>query len=161
MPTLADTAYPRLRVSPDEAELLNAFTPTPDELAFAVKRTRQPGPRLALLVMLKTFQRLGYFVQPDDVPPAITTHVAAAAGLGHAVGEFDAYDAASSYRSRLMTLVRDYVGVAAYGPLARKAATVAAIEASRGRGNPADIASMLRSRSWRESASNCQHSAHS
>ena len=37
--------------------------------------------------MLKTFQRLGYFVQPDDVPPATTTHVAAAAGLGHAVGE--------------------------------------------------------------------------
>ena len=42
MPTLADTAYPRLRVSPDEAELSGAFTPTPDELAFAVKRTRQP-----------------------------------------------------------------------------------------------------------------------
>jgi hypothetical protein len=37
MPTLADTAYPRLRVSPDEAELSGAFTPTPDELAFAVK----------------------------------------------------------------------------------------------------------------------------
>ena len=38
-----------------------------------------------------------------------------------------------------MTLVRDYVGVAAYGPLARKAATVAAIEASRGRDDTADI----------------------
>ncbi len=37
------------------------------ELAFAVKRTRQPGPRLALLVMLKTFQRLGHFAQPDAV----------------------------------------------------------------------------------------------
>ncbi len=139
MPTLADTAYPRLRVSPDEAELSGAFTPTPDELAFAVKRTRQPGPRLALLVMLKTFQRLGHFVQPDDVPPIIVAHIAAATGLGDAVAEFDAYGTASSYRSRLMTLVRDYVGVAAYGPPARKAATVAAIEVSRGRDDLADI----------------------
>lgn len=139
MPTLADTAYPRLRMSPDEAELSDAFTPTPDELAFAAKRTRQPGPRLALLVMLKTFQRVGHFVQPDDVPPVIVAHIAATAGLDHAVAEFDAYDAASSYRSRLMTLVRDYVGVAAYGPPARKAATVAAIEASRGRDDLADI----------------------
>ena len=86
MPTLADTAYPRLRVSPDGAELSDAFTPTPDELAFAVKRTRQPGPRLALLVMLKTFQRLGYFARPDDVPPTIITHIAATTALGHAVG---------------------------------------------------------------------------
>src|SRR5208283_4168650 len=81
MPTLADTAYPRLRVSPDGAELSDAFTPTPDELAFAVKRTRQPGPRLALLVMLKTFQRLGHFAQPDDVPPIIVAHIAAASAL--------------------------------------------------------------------------------
>lgn len=139
MPTLADTAYPRLRASPDEAELTDAFTPAPDELAFAIKRTRQPWPRLALLVMLKTFQRLGHFVQLDDVPPTIVAHVAAAAGLDKAVTEFDAYDAASSYRSRLMALVRDYVGVAAYGPPARRAATVAAIEASRGRDDLADI----------------------
>ncbi len=139
MPTLADTAYPRLRVSPDGAELSDAFTPTPDELAFAVKRTRQPGPRLALLVMLKTFQQLGHFAQPDDVPPIIVAHIAAATALGDAVAEFDAYGTASSYRSRLMTLVRDYVGVAAYGPPARKAATVAAIEVSRGRDDLADI----------------------
>ncbi len=139
MPTLADTAYPRLRVSPDGAELSDAFTPTPDELAFAVKRTRQPGPRLALLVMLKTFQQLGHFAQPDDVPPIIVAHIAAATALGDAVAEFDAYGTASSYRSRLMTLVRDYVGVAAYGLPARKAATVAAIEVSRGRDDLADI----------------------
>ena len=139
MPTLADTAYPRLRVSPDGAELSDAFTPTPAELAFAVKRTRQPGPRLALLVMLKTFQRLGHFAQPDDVPPIIVAHIAAATALGDAVAEFDAYGTASSYRSRLMTLVRDYVGVAAYGLPARKAATVAAIEVSRGRDDLADI----------------------
>ena len=139
MPTLADTAYPRLRTSPGDAELAGAFTPTAAELVFAAKRTRQPGPRLALLVMLKTFQRLGYFVQPGEVPSAIAAHIAAAAGLTSALGELGAYDAASSYRSRLMGLVREHVGVAAYGPPARKVATQAAIEASRGRDDLADI----------------------
>jgi TnpA family transposase len=139
MPTLADTAYPRLRASPGDAELAEAYTPSGAELAFAARRTRQPGPRLALLVMLKPFQRLGYFVQPDEVPPAIAAHVAAAAGLSHVLGELGAYGATSSYRSRLMALVRDHVGVAPYGQPARKAATRAAIEASRGRDDLADI----------------------
>jgi len=141
VPTLADTAYPRLRVSPDDIELANAFTPSPEEVAFAVKRTRQPGPRLTLLVMLKTFQRVGYFVQPGNVPPPILAHVATAAGLAHATAEFSTYDATSSYRTRLMALVRDYVGVAAYGLAARKAATIAAIDAARGRDDLADIVS--------------------
>ena len=141
MPTLADTAYPRLRTSPDDAELAGAFTPSAAELVFAAKRTRQPGPRLALLVMLKTFQRLGYFVQPGEVPPVTVAHIAAAAGLTTALGELSAYDVATSYRSRLMGLVREHVGVAAYGPPARKAATQAAIEASRGRDDLADVVS--------------------
>jgi hypothetical protein len=58
MPVIADTAYPRLPVEPGPAEL-EAFTPEMAEIAFARERTRQPGPRLAFLVLLKTFQHLG------------------------------------------------------------------------------------------------------
>ena len=61
MPVIADTAYPRLPAEPTPAEL-ETFTPEPPELAFARQRTRQPGPRLALLVLLKTFQHLGRIV---------------------------------------------------------------------------------------------------
>ena len=60
MPVIADTAYPRLPAEPGPAEL-DAFTPDAAELAFAARRTRRPAPRLALLVLLKTFQRLGHF----------------------------------------------------------------------------------------------------
>jgi Domain of unknown function (DUF4158) len=67
MPVIADTAYPRLPAEPGPAEL-EAFTPERVELAFARQRTPQPGPRLALLVLLKTFQRLGYFARLADVP---------------------------------------------------------------------------------------------
>jgi len=58
VPVISDTACPRLPSEPGAAEL-EALTPEAVELAFARQRTRQPGPRLALLVLLKAFQRLG------------------------------------------------------------------------------------------------------
>src|SRR3982750_3461233 len=91
MPIIADTAYPRLPTDPGVAEL-EAFTPEAAEIAFARQRTRQPGPRLALLVLLKTFQRLGYFAGLADMPAAIVTHIAASVGLDSAVHEIGGYD---------------------------------------------------------------------
>lgn len=58
MPLIQDTAYPRLAASPGMAELAG-FTPTAAEMVFVVGRTRRAGPRLALLVLLKTYQHLG------------------------------------------------------------------------------------------------------
>ena len=110
VPIISDTAYPRLPSKPGAAEL-EAFTPEAAELAFARQRTRQPGPRLALLVLLKAFQRLGYAIRLADVPPSLVAHVAASAGLAGAASEMAGYDD-TSYRIRLMTLVRGFIGVA-------------------------------------------------
>ena len=41
---------------------MDAYTPGLFELKFAEERTRQAAPRVGLLVLLKTFQQLGYFV---------------------------------------------------------------------------------------------------
>jgi hypothetical protein len=62
-------------VTPDQYHLelrgrLRGFTPTLAELAFAEQQTRRPASHIALLVFLKTFQRLGYFVQLTAVPAA-------------------------------------------------------------------------------------------
>ena len=137
MPVIADTAYPRLPAEPGLVEL-EAFTPEAAELAFAQQKTRQPGPRLALLVLLKTFQRLGYVVRLADVPTAVVAHVAASADLAGAASEIAGYDE-TSYRTRLSTLVRGYVGVAGYDREARGIAARACIEAARTRDDLADI----------------------
>jgi hypothetical protein len=75
-----DTAYPVLTASPTASELVDSYTPNVFELKFAEERTRQAAPRVALLVLLKTFQRLGYFVKLADVPPSIFRCVVKTAG---------------------------------------------------------------------------------
>src|SRR3954454_4727562 len=136
MPLIRDTAYPRLAASPGAAELA-CFAPTPAELAFVTGRTRRAGPRLALLVLLKTFQHLGYFVLLRDVPAAIVDLLADSAGLADA-GTLSDYDN-STYRSRLMALVREFVGVSGDGRAVRRAAVRAGVEAARVRDEIADI----------------------
>ena len=56
------------------AGLLHRWTELPAALSFA-----------ALLAMLESFQRLGYFVRVADVPAAVVAHVATASSLGAAV----------------------------------------------------------------------------
>src|SRR3954454_20718799 len=137
MRVIADTAYPRLPAEPGPAEL-EAFTPEPAELAFARQKTRHPGPRLALLVLLKTFQHLGRVVRLADVPTGIIDHIAAAAGLTGNTDELAGYGD-TTYRVRLAALVRGYVGVAGYDREARGTAARARIEAARTRDDLADI----------------------
>jgi len=137
VPVIADTAYPRLPAEPGPAEL-EAFTPEPAELAFVRQKTRHPGPRLTLLVLLKTFQHLGRIVRLSDMPPEIIDYIAASAGLAGSTGELAGYGD-TTYRVRLAALVRGYVGVTGYDHDARGIAVRACIEAARTRDDLADI----------------------
>ena len=69
MPSVSDTAYPRFKINPSAKELNELCTPTVYELAFARERARQPLQRAWLLLLLKTFQRLGYFAVDRDSTP--------------------------------------------------------------------------------------------
>lgn len=73
------TAYLRLPAAVSGRELAEAFTPEAGEVRWAGAKIVDPGARLSLLVMLKCYQRLGYFPQPDRVPPEVTGHVHARA----------------------------------------------------------------------------------
>jgi len=137
VPTAIDTAYPRLKAHPTAKELDSCYTPTLFELTWAEKHARAPTPFVALVTLLKTFQRLGYFYKVADVPPAIRNHVANACG-DSSLHDWPKYDT-SSTRDRHMQLVRSYVGVTAYDANARKIVTNASLAASRMRDDLADI----------------------
>jgi Domain of unknown function (DUF4158) len=61
MTAIHETAYPRLRSNLTDKELRELYTPTPEEMAFVQQVTSSPVTALGVVVLLKTFQRLGYF----------------------------------------------------------------------------------------------------
>jgi len=69
------TAYPRFGRVVSGRELAESFTPTDAEIEWARTRTQDEQRLLALVVWLKSYQRLGYFPKVDDVPPAVVRHV--------------------------------------------------------------------------------------
>jgi TnpA family transposase len=129
MPGIRDTAYPQLKSAPSDKELADVYTPNFVELVWAEKRTREPAPRVGLLALLKTFQRLGYFVSLSDVPVCLLEHVARSAGYDSVPAELFRYDA-SSVRRRHMLLIRDYAGVKAWGEDAQAAMEKASRDAA-------------------------------
>jgi hypothetical protein len=132
-----DTAYRLLPTSLSARELMDAYTPGLFELKFAEERTRQAAPRVGLLVLLKTFQQLGYFVKVADVPDSVLRQVAEAAGYD-GVPRLDDYDR-GTLRVRHMALVRSWMGVSAFDREALRIIVKACVEASRVREDLADI----------------------
>lgn len=140
MPTITEIAYPCLKLAPTEVELEAWFTPTPADLAFADRHSRRsrPGPRIVLLVLLKTFQHLGYFPKLADVPVPILVRIAHTTGRARVPEELFAYDT-SSYRKRLMARIRSHLGVSGFDTAARRIMIGTCLDAARGRDDPADI----------------------
>jgi TnpA family transposase len=141
MPVIVETAYPRLSSTPTNAELETWFTPTPEDLAFADRHSRRslPAPRIALLVLLKTFQRLGYFPRLAEVPIPILLRVARSTARAEIPEGLHAYDV-PSHRKRLMARIRAFLDVSAFDAAARRIMIGACLEAARSRDDPADIA---------------------
>ena len=138
MPSASDTAYPRLKTNPSAKELGEIYAPNIFELVFAAEHARKPALQVGLLLLLKTFQRLGYFVRYIDIPAAIISHIARSAGYQDVPEGLESYDA-STARGRHMMLVRNFVGVTAYGYAARKVVVDASLRAARTREDLPDI----------------------
>lgn len=138
MPNISDTAYPRLKATPSNKELEKIFTPTPEEWRFAWERTSSELQTLRLLIWLKVFQRLGYFPAQDEIPAKIIEHIADSISTVQSSDVLANYDQ-NSLKWVHHSIVREYLGVTAYGESARKAAMEASLEASTTRDDLVDI----------------------
>jgi len=130
------TAYPRFKPTPSTQELLDLYTPTAEELAFAQQVTRSSAHLFTLVVLLKAFQRLGYFPQLAEVPVAIVRHLRVCLRLGDDVA-LD-YDEPRTlywhYRA-----IRTHLQIITYGREARHRAIHSVYEAAQTMDNPADL----------------------
>ena len=114
MTSLHETAYPRLKADPSAHTLAEIYTPTSAELDFVATLVKRPVGRMAALIKLKLFQRLGYFIRLADVPEAIRTHIIAHSGVVRppSLTELKRFDTSGTQRA-LITGLRRYLNVRA------------------------------------------------
>ncbi|MDR7304480.1 Tn3 family transposase [Haloactinomyces albus] len=136
MASIDRTAYPRFKRVVSARELAEAFTPTADEVEWARSKTATEQHFLALVVLLKCYQRLGYFSKLADVPPAVVDHVRGKLELDEAVEAAHESDR-TLWRHR--DFVRTRLGVK-YTPATVRAVADAAIrKVVQSKNNPADL----------------------
>ncbi|HYX36893.1 MAG TPA: DUF4158 domain-containing protein [Oligoflexus sp.] len=133
-----ETAYPRLKAHPTEKDLATIYSPTPEELDLARQHAKVPVPRIGFLVMLKTFQRLGYFVLVGTVPKEIVLHISRAYGFKSVPKPLNSYDSTSA-RYRHMDIIRQHLGVTACSDDTYEALARTCAEASTTKEDIADI----------------------
>src|SRR5438874_132931 len=77
MTAIERTAYRRFTRAPSIKELQTLYTPTPDDVAFVSTTARGAAQTFALMILLKVFQKVGYFPAPQEIPGAIISHIRA------------------------------------------------------------------------------------
>ncbi|MEO0808058.1 MAG: DUF4158 domain-containing protein, partial [Cyanobacteria bacterium J06643_4] len=127
MTAISRTAYPYFKQLPSPDELADLYSPTADELALAKRRANLLPNQLSFLVLLKSFQRLGYFPHPEVVPEPVISHIREQLGLDADVSAI----APAASRRRYYRIIREYLQVKPYGDAAEQVATTA-IEAAVG-----------------------------
>jgi hypothetical protein len=75
------TAYPRFKQLVSAHELHLFFVPGRDEVAWARECTDSDGHLLALLLALKSYQRMGRFPRPEEYPASVVDFVRRAVEL--------------------------------------------------------------------------------
>jgi hypothetical protein len=130
------TAYPRFKRVVSARELTEAFTPTADEVEWARTKTTTEQHFLALMVLLKCYQRLGYFPKLADVPPVVVEYVRGKLELGQAVEAVHESDR-TLWRHR--DFVRTRMGVKYTPAKVRTVAEAAIRKAVQSKDNPADL----------------------
>lgn len=134
----SDTAYPRFKTRLTQAELEQFYTPTDEELAFCASVTLSPTTRLGFVVLLKTFQRLGYFVPSNKVPEAVIEHIATVIKRSPDREGLRRYDQSEARRKHL-AVVRRFLGVKPFSTQGKTLLRATLSEAALTKEDVADI----------------------
>lgn len=136
MTSIERTAYPLLKRNPTAQELDQVYSPADNELVFAYKQVREPTRRLSFLLLLKGFQRLGYFPTIADMPAAIKGEVRVALRLS---GHTRPADLHLRTLYRYHAVIRQWLGVTQFRVRGMHVATRAMGTAGQVMDNPADM----------------------
>ena len=135
MTSLERTAYPRFKQFPDPSELAEFYTPTSEEIQLVKSRTKSHSGFFSFMVMLKSFQRLGYFPHPECVPGAVIKHLRSCLKLQSWVKAIPS----ERQRYQYQKAIREYLGVKPYDKNAQRLITVLVSSEAQVKDHPADL----------------------
>lgn len=135
MTSIERTAYPRFKQYPDPQELAEFYTPTSEEILLVKSRTKSHEGFFSFMVMLKSFQRLGYFPHSERVPGAVIKHLQSCLKL------HDWVKAIPSERQRYtyQKAIREYLSVKLYDKSAQKLIAILIASEAEVKDHPADL----------------------
>jgi hypothetical protein len=135
MASIERTAYPRFKKDPTRKELREIYTITTEESQFAHSVARGSIPVFSFLIMMKCFQRLGYFPRPKDIPAAVISHIRTCLHLPN--------DTEPNFQTKTLyrhqKAIREYLKVTSFGKIPLDIATTAIYKAAQVMDNPADL----------------------
>lgn len=144
MTTLHETAYPHLKPDPTDRELAELYTPTEEERELVTALGKRPLPRVAALIHLKVFQRLGYFLPLADAPQLIREHIAQNANVARAptLTDLKRFEASGS-RMVIFNALRRHLNVKSLDPAGYAWLHVVADKAAETKHAVADIINVM------------------
>ena len=118
---ISRTAYPQFKRYPSNKELHELYTPTVEEIKFVTSRTRSKTGLLGLMVMLKSFQRLGYFTHPELVPQPIIIYLRTCLKLDYQIAPVPSLRSIRYYQKA----IREYLNISPYNDRGQELAAIA------------------------------------
>lgn len=138
MPRIDETAYRQLKAAPTDRELRELYTPTLEERLLAQQHTTGKPALVAFLILLKTFQHLGYAVALTSVPTPIVSHIAGQMECSVTGQDLINYDL-SGTRRRHLQVIRTHLQIIASGEAMRQAMEQAIREACESKDEVIDL----------------------
>jgi hypothetical protein len=138
MTAIHETAYPRMRSNLSEKALEELYTPTQDDVAFIEGATKSTVAAFGGMILLKTFQRLGYVLPFDALPPLLIRHLADTMGM---LLPHDALQQSEQRRFRESPIpqIRDHCDITAFSDGGRWVLSGALLEAAQSNDMLADL----------------------
>jgi hypothetical protein len=121
-----------------DKELQDLYTPTLDDLAFIERSTKSTVAAFGGVILLKTFQRLGYFLPFTEVPPRLLRHLATVMGVLLPHDCLQQYEQ-RGFRKWHLPLIRHHLGITAFSDGGRRVVVGAMLDAARSKDILADL----------------------
>ncbi|KAB2331563.1 DUF4158 domain-containing protein [Cytobacillus depressus] len=139
MPSIQDTNYPRFKSNLSEKDLEEVYTPKIKEIKWAEVKSKGFLQQLALLVLIKTVQKLGFFIRVVDVPEVIVAHIAKKAHLPVPTKEEWKTYSETRTAKRHVRFIRDYLQLRPFNQEAHQILINTMTKLAISKDDPADL----------------------